>query len=49
VRLQDVAVSAAEAVPAGLGVELRSDGPAHTLHLRDVPLYAIVILRTRTG
>jgi hypothetical protein len=49
VRLDDPAIIGAEAVPAGLGMELRSDGPAHTLRLRDVPLYTIVILRTRNG
>jgi hypothetical protein len=48
VRLAGVAVSGAGAVPADVGVELRSDGPVHTLHLRDVPLYTIVMLRTGT-
>jgi hypothetical protein len=46
VRLADVAVTEAEAVPAGVGVELRSDGSVHSLRLRDVPLYTIVTLRT---
>jgi hypothetical protein len=39
-------VTAAEAVPSGVDVELASAGPVHTLRLRDVPLYTIVILRT---
>ncbi|HEX5556321.1 MAG TPA: hypothetical protein VFX13_01745 [Gaiellales bacterium] len=46
VRLEDVHVTAAEAVPSGVDVELASAGPVHTLRLRDVPLYTIVILRT---
>jgi hypothetical protein len=46
VRLADVAVTGAEAVPSGVGVELRSHGPVHTLRLRHVPLYTVVILRT---
>ncbi len=46
VRLEDVHVTAAEAVPSGVNVELASAGPVHTLRLRDVPLYTIVILRT---
>jgi hypothetical protein len=46
VRLEDVHVAAAEAVPSGVDVELASAGPVHTLRLRHVPLYTIVILRT---
>jgi hypothetical protein len=49
VRLEDCAVTGVEAVPDGVGVELRSDGPMHAIRLRDVPLYTIVILRTRAG
>ncbi len=46
VRLTDVTVTGAEAVPAGVGVELASAGQVQTLRLHDVPLYTIVILRT---
>jgi hypothetical protein len=46
VRLADAAVAGVAAVPEGVGVELRSAGPVHTLRLRDVPLYTIVMLHT---
>ena len=46
VRLSDVALTSVEAAPPGVGAELRTDGPVHTLMLRDVPLYTIAILRT---
>jgi hypothetical protein len=46
VRLADAAVTGVEAVPDGVGVEVASAGPAHTLRLRNVPLYTVVILRT---
>jgi hypothetical protein len=46
VRLDGVAIAGAEALPGGVRVELRSDGPVHVLRLRDVPLYTIVRLRT---
>jgi hypothetical protein len=49
VRLADLAVAGAEAVPDAVGVELRSSGPVHTIRLRDVPLYTVVILRTSTA
>jgi hypothetical protein len=48
VRLSD-RVSGVEAVPSGVGVELQTAGSVHTLRLRDVPLYTIVILQAETG
>jgi len=47
VRLGDVAVAGAEVVPEGVRADLRSAGPVHTLRLRDVPLYTVVLLRAR--
>jgi hypothetical protein len=49
VRLADLAITGAEAVPDAVGVELRSSGPVHTIRLRHVPLYTVVILRTPTA
>ena len=45
VRLPENEISGAEAVPEGVGVDLRSAGSLHTLRLRDVPLYTIIFLR----
>jgi hypothetical protein len=49
VRLTDMAVTGVEAVPSGIGVDLRTAGSLHTLRIRNVPLYTIVILRTGDG
>ena len=49
VRLTDMAVTGVEAVPSGIGVDLRTAGSLHTLRIRNVPLYTIVILRTGGG
>jgi hypothetical protein len=48
VRLTDP-VRGVEAVPTGVGVEVQTAGSLHTLRLRDVPLYTIVILRDGGG
>ena len=47
VRLGEVALAGAEVVPEGVRADLRSAGPVHTLRLRDVPLYTVVLLRAR--
>jgi len=45
IRLAGIEIAGAEAVPAGVGLEVASTGSVHTLHLREVPLYTIVFLR----
>jgi hypothetical protein len=45
VRLAGMDIAGVEAVPEGVGADLRSTGSLHTLRLRDVPLYSIILLR----
>ena len=45
VRLAGGGVTGVQAVPDGVGVDLRSTESVHTLRLRNVPLYTIIFLR----